>query len=178
MAKLSQFIRRILDNSKRKSISLGEEIDTLMLYLNLEKLRFEDNFDFELVKDKKLDHHEIMVPPMLIQPFVENAIWHGLMPLKGKGFLKIHFTRINDRMDIYVEDNGIGRVKSSKKKRIVGHAATGLKNLFERISLINKISDRMISCEIIDLYNPEGKPTGTQVKLSIPIHTDDEKWES
>jgi len=177
LAKFAQLIRRILDNSKKKQISLREEIDTLNLYLNLEKLRFEDNFDFELIKSKNLDQNEIMIPPMLTQPFVENAIWHGLMPLKGKGLLKIKFILIGQVMTITIEDNGIGREKASKRKRISGHTPTGLKNVNERIALLNKTGDGKIYCRIIDLNKPEGKPAGTRVELTIPILHSDEKRE-
>ena len=177
LAKFAQLIRRILDNSKKKQISLREEIDTLTLYLNLEKLRFEDNFDFELIKSKNLDQNEIMIPPMLTQPFVENAIWHGLMPLKGKGLLKIKFILLGQIMTISIEDNGIGRKKASQRKRIGGNTPTGLKNVTERIALLNKTGDGKINCHIIDLNKPDGTPTGTRVELMIPILHSDEKRE-
>lgn len=175
LAKFSQLIRKILDNSKKRQISLGEEIETLMLYLNLEKLRFEDNFDFDLTKSKDLDQNEIMIPPMLIQPFVENAIWHGLMPLKGKGLLKIKFIREGNNMVISVIDNGVGRAKSAEKKRISGHTPTGLKNVNERLSLLNKTEDHEITCKIIDLTKPDGTACGTHVELTIAIYDHDEK---
>lgn len=173
LAKFAQLIRRILENSKKRQISLREEIETLTLYLNLEKLRFEDNFEFELIKSKDLDQNEIMIPPMLTQPFVENAIWHGLMPLSGKGLLKINFKRMGDLLKISVVDNGVGRVKASQRKRITGHSPTGLKNVNERIALLNKLEHRNISCQIIDLYNPDGTPAGTSVELIISILNDD-----
>lgn len=173
LAKFAQLIRRILENSKKRQISLREEIETLMLYLNLEKLRFEDNFEFELIKSKDLDQNEIMIPPMLTQPFVENAIWHGLMPLSGKGLLKINFKRMGDLLKISVVDNGVGRVKASQRKRITGHTPTGLKNVNERIALLNKLEHGNISCQIIDLYNPDGTPAGTSVELIISILNDD-----
>lgn len=173
LAKFAQLIRRILDNSKKRQISLREEIDTLMLYLNLEKLRFEDRFEFELIKSKDLDQNEIMIPPMLTQPFVENAIWHGLMPLSGKGLLKINFKRTGHLLKISIVDNGVGRVKASQRKRITGHTPTGLKNVNERIALLNKIEHGNISCEIIDLHNQDGTPAGTSVELLISILNDE-----
>jgi len=169
LAKFAQLIRKILDNSKKRQISLREEIDIILLYLNLEKLRFEDNFEFELNKSKDLDQNAIMIPPMLIQPFVENAIWHGLMPLLGKGHLTIHFERNKNKMNISIEDNGVGRKQSAKKKRIKGYTQTGLINVNERIFLLNKIENGNISCLIIDLANPDGTAAGTRVELTIPI---------
>ena len=169
LAKFSQLIRRILDNSKKKWISLREEIETITLYLNLEKLRFEDNFDFEIKPDRSLDQLEILLPPMLVQPFIENAIWHGIMPLKEKGKLKISYQAENERMLVIVEDNGIGREESAKKSRIVGHVPTGLRNVNERIVLLNKILKEPIHCNIIDLKKKDGKPAGTRIELSVPV---------
>ncbi len=174
LAKFSKLIRKILDNSKKKQIPLKEEIDTITLYLNLEKLRFEDRFDFKLKKSADLDPYGIMIPPMLIQPFVENAIWHGLMPLNTKGILSIIFKRQGARMIVIIEDNGVGRQNAGKKKRIMNHAPTGVKNVSERIELINKMNPEPIFLNTIDLMEPDGTAKGTRVELSIPISNQDE----
>jgi two-component system, LytTR family, sensor kinase len=91
LTNFSGLIRRILDNSRKNVIPLNEEITTLSLYLGMEKLRFENEFEYQIIKDPRIDYTETMIPPMLLQPFVENAIWHGLLPLKSKGTLKISF---------------------------------------------------------------------------------------
>ncbi|MBT3748205.1 MAG: SpoIID/LytB domain-containing protein, partial [Bacteroidetes bacterium] len=103
LSKFAALIRRILDNSKKKFISLAEEIDTLELYLYLEKLRFEEKFNFSVSKSDDLDNHMVLVPPMIIQPFVENAIWHGLTPLKSGGLLTITFRKTDARMKVVIE---------------------------------------------------------------------------
>ncbi|MCD6347518.1 MAG: histidine kinase, partial [Bacteroidales bacterium] len=174
LSKFAALIRRILENSKKKLISLSEEIDTLSLYLKLEKLRFEDKFTYQIHKSHDLDQHVVMVPPMIIQPFVENAIWHGLTPLESGGVLKIDFSRTGDIMKVTIEDNGIGRAQALKVKRPPGHISTGLKNVNERLLLLNKLSNQSINCDIIDLSDDDGNAIGTRVELSIPISLEHE----
>ena len=170
LSKFAALIRRILDNSKKKFISLAEEIDTLELYLYLEKLRFEEKFNFSVSKSDDLDNHMVLVPPMIIQPFVENAIWHGLTPLKSGGLLTITFRKTNTRMKVVIEDNGIGRTNAARAKRPPGHESTGLRNVQERLALLNKMIIQPIFCEIIDLRNEEGHSAGTRVIISIPLN--------
>jgi len=173
LSKFSSLIRRILDNSKKRMISLTEEIDTLELYLNLEKLRFEDKFSFTIEKSDNLEQNEVMIPPMLIQPYVENAIWHGLTPLENGGLLTISFSRFNQNMRVCIEDNGIGRTKSARtRSRPPGYTSTGLSNIEERLLLLNKMSKQSIRSEIIDMILPDGTSGGTRVELSIPLNLD------
>jgi len=169
LVRFSSLIRKILDNSRKKEISLAEEIETLNLYLNLEKLRFEEDFDFSLKSSLELDPNELKIPPMLIQPFVENAILHGLNPLKKKGLLKIDFIRQTYRLNCIIEDNGIGREKSSQLRKADYHKSTGLVNMKERIGLLNKLNNKRIFFNIEDLKDEQGRPEGTRVRLSIPI---------
>ena len=170
LASFSGLIRRILENSKKTLISLNEEISTLSLYLSMEKLRFENQFEYEIIKDQRIDYYETMIPPMLIQPFVENAIWHGLMPLKTKGSLTISFQFVQDYFLCRVEDNGIGREKALivKGKR-EPHLSTGITNVQERIELLNKINKKKIILTITDLRQPDETAAGTLVELLLPI---------
>lgn len=170
LTSFSSLIRRTLDNSKRNTITLQEEIEMLNLYLALEKLRFEEQFRFEIKQDPALDYHEIMIPPMLIQPLVENAIRHGLTPLESEGFLTIEFRRNDPVYRCVIEDNGIGREAS---KRLNGnnnhHKSTGLQNVQERIELLNRIHGKAIHLIIEDLKLPDGSPAGTRITLEIPL---------
>jgi ligand-binding sensor domain-containing protein len=169
LTNFSGLIRRILDNSKKNLIPLTEEISALTLYLGMEKLRFENEFEFEIVKDTLIDYHETMIPPMLIQPFVENAIWHGLLPMKAPGTLTITFSDCIDFYQCRIEDNGIGREKAmSLKRKKDTHVSSGIRNVEERIELLNKTNRKKIHLIITDLHQPDGSAMGTLVELFLP----------
>jgi len=170
LASFSSLIRRILDNSKKNLITLSDELDTLDLYLNMEKLRFEEDFDFFIRKDPRIDYAETLIPPMMIQPFVENAIWHGISPLGRKGLLTISFSSNNHYFICTIEDNGVGREQSAHlKTRRTMHTSTGLSNVEERIRLMNKTQKYPIKLSIEDLHHPDGSAAGTRVELVIPL---------
>ncbi len=162
-------MRKVLDNSKKNFVSLYDEIETLKIYLNLEQMRFDQSFKFSLETDPYLDLHNWMIPPMLIQPFIENAIWHGLAPKKKDGILQISFSREGKYVKCVIEDNGIGRKKAAEiSARRKGHKSTGLKNIDERIQLLKKLYNLEINIDIKDLYDSEGNPAGTKVTILLP----------
>jgi len=170
LSNFSSLIRRILENSKKNLISLNEEITTLTLYLEMEKLRFEEGFEYRIIRDQNIDYTETTIPPMMIQPFVENAIWHGLMPLESKGVLTITFSRIDGFFHCLICDNGIGGEKAARLKgKKEPHASTGMKNIRDRINLLNQINKKKIELNITDLKNPDGTPSGTLIELIIPL---------
>ncbi len=170
LSNFSGLIRRILDNSKKNLIPLQEEITTLSLYLGMEKLRFENDFEFQITKDELIEYNEMMIPPMMLQPFVENAIWHGLLPSKKKGILKISFLNEGDYFKCIIVDNGIGREKASSLKSVKrSHVPTGIRNIEERIDLLNKLNKKKIRLTINDLKSTDGKATGTLVEITIPV---------
>jgi ligand-binding sensor domain-containing protein len=170
LASFSGLIRRILDNSKKNLIPLQEEISSLTLYLSMEKLRFENEFEYEIIRDPRIDFMDTMIPPMLVQPFVENAIWHGLMPLKTKGMLRISFELHDGFFHCLIEDNGIGREKAMLLKgKKEPHSSTGIQNVQERIELLNKMNRKKIRLNITDLRNPEGNASGTLVEIILPL---------
>jgi ligand-binding sensor domain-containing protein/two-component sensor histidine kinase len=170
LSSFSGLIRRILENSRKNLITLAEEISTLTLYLSMEKLRFEGDFEFRIIRDSGIDYNETMIPPMMIQPLVENAIWHGIMPLKSNGLLKITFKSEGDYYTCQVEDNGIGRERAAqmKRKRRL-HIATGIRNIEERIELLNKLNKRQMKLTITDLQDEKGEARGTRVELVMPF---------
>ena len=162
-------MRKILENSKHNYIQLSEELETIELYLDLEKLRFENKFDFKINFDENIDPEMISIPPMLIQPYLENAILHGLMPKKEKGLLLLSFKLFEENTILCtIKDNGIGREKANKinvlRKK---HRSTGMKNIEERLVILNKINKSDMRVKIIDLYNRKGEAAGTEVKLYI-----------
>lgn len=161
----SKLMRNILDNSRHESISLEKEIATLNLYLELESVRLENKFDFQIIYDKDLEIESIKVPPLIIQPFVENAIWHGLHNKKTTGNLVIAISSLDDeKIIITISDDGIGRAASALlKKEEKKHKSYGIEITRNRLKLINANNN----FEIIDLFDHNQQPIGTKVKLEI-----------
>lgn len=164
LSEFSRLMRKVLDYSQQDFISLSEEVELNELYLKLEHFRFRDKFDFEFTKDIQSDGQEIDVPPMLIQPFIENAVWHGLRYKKEKGKLDVSILQKSDNLVVLIKDNGIGRAKSKalKTQNQRNYKSTGLANVERRIDLINEIYEKNYSVEIRDLE------VGTEVEIQIP----------
>lgn len=169
LTRFAQLMRNVLDNSKYEFISLQQEIDTLKIYVELEKMRFDKSFDFKLLVDNRLNLSSTYIPPMIIQPIVENAIWHGISPLEKNGQLTISFEYLdNFSFCCIVDDNGIGRQRSAQiSKNIKTHKSTGISNLLERLNILNQISSIKIDLEIIDKYDQDNNPTGTKVIIKF-----------
>jgi len=170
MGKFSELIRKILDTSNKDSVSLGEEIEIIRLYLDLEKARFEDNFTTYLQVDEDVDTENSYVPPMFIQPYVENAIKHGLFHKKGSRHLAVYVSYDGDTKDfirITVDDNGIGRIKSMEINHLSGrtHKSFATSALESRVDLINQAMERKINIVTIDKADEEG----TTVIIRLPI---------
>jgi sensor histidine kinase YesM len=124
--------------------------------------------------DSSLHIEEAQIPPMVLQPFVENAIWHGLMPRKAGGVLKIHVRDLGGRIQCLIEDNGIGRerAKAMREEQQVHKQSMGIRITEDRIALINRIYGIETSVQVIDLYNHEGISSGTRVVIDIPVLVD------
>ena len=172
--KFARLIRLILQNSRSNYVNLSDEIEALDLYMNMESLRFRNKFDYEINIGKELDVDSIDIPPMLIQPYIENAIWHGLMHKREgtKGKVQLKINRQNGSLRCIVEDNGIGREKAMEiraKKITRRKKSMGMRITHDRIQMINKMFDSKTSVEIIDLKDNTGQATGTRVELYIPI---------
>ena len=171
---LSQFaklIRRVLENSKTNLISLEDEITTLTLYLNLEALRFEGKFKYEIHVAEDVDAYDVELPSMIIQPFAENAIWHGLMAKNdGTPTLNINFKRDTENLICEVIDNGIGREAASKvsKSNLSEHESTGISNTVKRLDLMSKRENKKARVEFVDLKEGD-KALGTKVIVRIPF---------
>ena len=165
----ADLMRGYLDHSQEDKISLQEEIELLELYLKLEKVRFEDDFAYEILTSKDIDKM-ITIPSFLIQPYVENAIKHGLMHKKGMKSLKITFNPLDDKvLECNIEDNGIGRSESAKIRSIKKHKSFATEANKTRLELLNSNSKDKIGVQIIDLIDANKNNSGTLVKLTIPI---------
>jgi ligand-binding sensor domain-containing protein/putative methionine-R-sulfoxide reductase with GAF domain len=169
--KFSKLFRMVLNNSGKNLVSVTEEKDVLVLYLDLEQMRFEKSFTYEMKVDEELETEEVLIPSMLLQPYVENALWHGLMHKDGDRHLEIDIKRVNE--DVFrctIEDNGIGRKRSfelkaeqSKAKR---HESRGLKISSDRIDILQK-QGYHATLEMKDKYDENGNATGTVVVIEL-----------
>jgi len=172
LGKFSNLIRIVLDSSNKKAISITEEVETLQLYIDLEVMRFENTLQASIHVDQSLDTDSIYIPPMLIQPFVENAIKHGLLHKINNRKLKISFKpSANEQgLEIEIDDNGIGRVRSAflNAKKNDDHNSFAIKANQTRIDILNQLSSNKIVLEIIDKKDESGIAKGTTVKLFIP----------
>lgn len=159
----STLLRSILYNSNREIISVEEELEIIKLYLSLEKNRMGDTFNYTIDVSSIEELSQFNIPPLLLQPFVENAIWHGLRPSQNpQKWLKITFDT-SEVLTIILEDNGIGRKASSTENKT--HKSMGMEITRERLALFNHSNETSIKLEIIDLES-ENKPLGTKVVLT------------
>jgi ligand-binding sensor domain-containing protein/two-component sensor histidine kinase len=167
----ARLIRATLHNSTQANISLSDEIKYLSGYLELEKLRFKDKMDYTIEVDPALDLYGIMIPPMLIQPYVENSMRHGLRhKVDGKGLIRITISEVGDRLVFTIEDNGIGREKAAqyKTREHIEYQSKGMSLTADRIRLINSVYDKNIELAVIDLKNEMQLDIGTRVILKFP----------
>jgi LytS/YehU family sensor histidine kinase len=172
LTKFAKLIRLILDNSNNKNVILSNELDALKLYIDMEALRFDKKFSYEIKVDPNVATDSIEVPPLIIQPYVENAIWHGLLHKQTVGHLKIHISLPDSSMlQCVIEDNGIGRARAKelKSKSVTTKRSLGLKLTENRLSLLNKHAELNASVEIIDLVEDTEEATGTRVILKMPV---------
>lgn len=170
ISRFSLLIRKILNNSTQKIVTLDQELETLRLYIDVESLRFIDKFEHTIHIDPMLNLSEIWVPPLILQPFVENAIWHGLMHLPHKGHLMINIFGETNQIMVTIMDNGVGRESSRKNNedRLKKDKSYGIDITQSRINLIEKMYGVKAKFWIDDLYDLNGHALGTKVTLIIP----------
>ncbi len=170
LVKIASLMRNILENSREEFIPLEKELETLRLYLDVQKLRFESGFEYEFKVDPSIDSENISVPPMLAQPCLENSVEHGLMKKKDGGRVEISYKLVNGFMKLEVSDNGVGRTmaaitkdKRVKKKSISTEVVKSRLDYFRKV-----MKSRKISYEIKDLFE-NSKPAGTRVVIVMPV---------
>lgn len=168
LTKFSKLMRGVMENSTEDFIPFQQELDLLQNYLALEKTRFADKFDYEIEVDENMNMQNLQIPGMLIQPFLENAIWHGLRYRTEKGFLKLSFAKNNEYLIITIEDNGIG-IEESKKQKTQHQKARegrGMKNTLERIQLLNDLYKKDITCSVKDKEDSGGVLVTIRINLA------------
>ena len=168
--KFSKLVRRILEASSARETTLAEELETADLYMGIENIRFSYEIDFDVQLDENVDPDRIRIPSLILQPFLENALWHGLSSKKGNKKIVIHVQRVNpDLIRIDITDNGVGRAASEKLKenRVVKRKSLGIDITKERLQNFAKDYQNDFAITIEDLEK-EGNPIGTRVALQIP----------
>lgn len=171
LAKFSRLMRLVLENSKSDRITLKQEIETLQLYMEMEAMRFKEKLAYEINIADTVDVDYIEMPPMLIQPYVENAIWHGLMPREDGGKVVLSFSCQENNLQITVTDNGVGRTKAAelRSKSITAHKSFGMSITHQRIELINQMYKTNMAVTVHDLYDGRGHAEGTKVVIDMSI---------
>ncbi|MEO7049460.1 MAG: histidine kinase, partial [Ferruginibacter sp.] len=171
LGKFSKLIRTILDNSQGGMVTIEKEIQLLTLYLDLEQLRFGPKLRYTIKADENMDGKEVQIPSMIVQPFVENSMLHGIMHLEHNGKIAIQFLLHGDWLEITIEDNGVGRKKAAsfKSDHAEPHHSVGISITEKRLQALKKDDSTPAGVEIIDLENEAGEGCGTKVIISIPI---------
>jgi LytS/YehU family sensor histidine kinase len=170
LAKFSNLMRRILQNSKINYITLEEEMESLNLYLELESIRMEGELQYFIEVDNEINQKNTYIPSMIIQPYVENAILHGLLNKEGEKKIVIRMIKEITHLYCEIDDNGIGRVKAKElnKNRTNKHESTAMKTTKDRLEILNRKNTGKLSINIVDKYDNAGNSLGTKVQVFIP----------
>ncbi|RRB06439.1 sensor histidine kinase [Larkinella rosea] len=171
LVKFSRLMRLILENSRQEWVPLVNELEQLQLYLELEQLRFGNKFNFSIEADPTLSKEPVSIPPMIIQPYIENAILHGIAYKKSRGNITVCIQRNTRGLACSVEDDGVGRKRAGelKSKTVSSHTSVGLKVTEERLQLIGQQTGQPTQVIIHDKVNAEQEPTGTKVEIYLPM---------
>lgn len=165
----SKLIRTLLNNADKKEITLHDEIETCKLYLQLEAMRFDAKFSYSVTVDENIDLKSIYVPALIVQPFIENAIWHGIVPCNSGGNISLDVVKRDGTIEIIIEDDGIGRKSSQQNKSASGlaHVSKGVNLTQSRLELNNLLQQRCAQLEIIDKEDETGIAKGTKATIKI-----------
>ncbi len=171
LAKFAQLMRLILSNSSESFVPIKDEMKALAYYMDIENLRFDNKFDYKIKIDPEIDEDFIGIPPMVIQPYVENAILHGIINKNTRGKIFISLSLQSDTIMCVIEDDGVGREKAMEIKNQSGfkHKSRGMIITKERLEILNKQTKGRISVNVIDLKDENGNALGTKVEIVIPF---------
>lgn len=166
LTKFAKLMRIVLENSERKEVPLSEDLKALEFYVQLEALRLNNKFTYEIKVDDDIDREATLVPPLILQPFVENSIWHGIAKKREEGKICIYIKKEGEMINCIVEDNGIGRQTAegiTTLKDNTGRRSLGMKITNERIDIINKVRKAKATVKLTDL------PQGTKIEVRLPL---------
>jgi sensor histidine kinase YesM len=169
LTRFSRLMRMVLMNSQKPLIALDDELEMLGIYLEMERLRFKNSFDYAITFLNAIDSDNVFIPPLLLQPFCENAIWHGLMHKEGQGRLDIELSMQDNILNCIITDNGVGREKADEmnSKTAEKEKSMGLKITTERLALLNREKGLHTFYAIEDLKDEGGSAAGTKIILKI-----------
>ena len=172
LTKFSRLIRLVLENSRSDLVPLQNELDALQLYIELEAMRFKHKVQFRIEVAPDIDQRYLCIPPLLLQPYVENAIWHGLMHKSEGGTVMVVVSQPKDNLlHIEITDDGVGRERAGelKSKSAGKHKSFGMQVTADRIRMINQLYNTQTQARIVDLVDSFGEACGTRVILEIPV---------
>lgn len=175
LSRLASLVRGILENSREEFVSLRTELETLKDYIGLQKLRFENEITYEFKIDENIDQDQVVVPPMLAQPFVENALIHGMLRNKPEAKIEVQISlnESHEMLNFQIKDNGIGIEEAKELNPNKNHKSIATSIAIDRVKIYNFKSSKKMKFEIVDLKNLNPSETGTQVTYSIPLLTED-----
>jgi len=170
LTKFSTLVRLILENSDKQKINLADELAMLETYIQLEQNRLDNKFDYHIHIDPSIKTTSFEIPSLILQPFVENAIWHGLIYKEG-GIINISIKKLSNQLICIIEDNGVGRTKAEllKQQQSVKHHSMGMKVTEDRLRILNQLNLERPSVNITDLFTETNEPCGTRVEIVIPV---------
>ncbi|UWX55130.1 tetratricopeptide repeat protein [Maribacter litopenaei] len=169
--KFSKLVRKILEASSQREISLAEELETVELYMNIENIRFSNEISFKINIADDIDVHSIKIPSLILQPFLENALWHGLSSKEGEKNIHPDVTKGQEGfINIAITDDGVGRdaAEKIKERKVLKRKSVGINITKERLANFSKDYQNSFHVEIIDIYDDDNKPSGTKILLRIP----------
>ncbi|HOA38603.1 MAG TPA: histidine kinase [Flavihumibacter sp.] len=172
LSKFSRLIRRVLEDATAEKITVAKELETLQLYIELEAMRFKDKVRYSIRVDDGIDQDLVEIPPLLLQPYVENAIWHGLMHRPQGGAIEVAVTQPADNcLQVDITDNGIGRAAADalNSKSATRQKSFGLQMTAERIDILNQVYGMQAAVVVNDLTDNAGTASGTKVTMKIPL---------
>ena len=174
IARFARLMRMVVETANRERITLSEELEILETYLSLERERFQQQLHYSINVAADIDPAAVSIPPMLLQPYVENAIIHGLQSRQGKGNVNIDIQRRQDRIVYKIEDDGVGRSSAARTSRNNGkRSSLGMHVTDKRISMLNEALRETMHVDVTDLYDEEGRPSGTRVEVFLPAMNND-----
>lgn len=170
LSRFAKLMREVLDSSTEEEVSIAEEVESLQNYLELQRMRFKQQFEYDIQVGEDLDPEDVMMPSMLAQPFVENALEHGIQHLEGEGRIHIHFIRKNGFLELEIADNGIGIEKSQElKAEKHSHVSRALQITRDRLYLLKKKTRKNIEFTIQNAVDGSGNISGTRVQMQLPL---------
>jgi ligand-binding sensor domain-containing protein len=169
LTRFSKLMRQVLENSKHEFITLDKELHALELYIELERMRFSYKFNFKISIAEDVHPDNLLISPLVMQPYVENAIWHGMMHLEEKeGELLIRLEKKDGSLKCIIDDNGIGRKKAATIRKNSSHKSTALSINKERVDIINNLHESKLTVVFVDKADADGNSSGTRVEISLP----------